>query len=102
MLGATGDCEEEHKDMIVVAGGTGFIGKAIVRELLRRGEQVAVLSHGGASRVQIDGNPVEVQRGDVQDQVSLVSALAGADTVVGAVQFKGFPNENRRKGLTFE
>ena len=31
--------------MILVAGGTGFIGGAIVRELVGRGERVIVMSH---------------------------------------------------------
>ncbi len=89
--------------MIVVAGGTGFIGKAIATELVRRGEQVAVISHrAGGPALTLAGREVEVRTGDVNDPASLSKALQGAETVVGAVQFKGFPNEDRRKGLTFE
>jgi NADH dehydrogenase len=88
--------------MIAVIGGTGFVGGAIVAELLRRGEQVVVISHGGRSQASIDGHSVEVRRADVTDRVALVAALKGVDTVVGAAQFKGAPNENPRKGLTYE
>ena len=88
--------------MIVVAGGSGFIGGAIVRALLARGEQVAILSHAKRSEVTIGGKAVAVRQGDVTDRDSLTAALAGADTVVSAVQFHDFPNENRRKGLTFD
>ena len=89
--------------MIVVAGGTGFIGRAIVAELSRRGERVAEMSHSVRSVVvEIAGQTLELRRGDVRDVASLEGALAGADTVVGAVQFPGFPNENSGKGFTFE
>jgi NADH dehydrogenase len=89
--------------MIVVAGGTGFVGRAIARALARPGEQVAVLSHSVREpSIHAGDITFEVRRGDVTDQASLGAALQGVDTVVGAVQFKGFPNENPRKGLTFE
>src|SRR5581483_494165 len=89
--------------MILVAGGSGFIGKAIVRELLARGLPVAVLSHrAGSGGMALDGGSVELRRGDVTDAATLPSALAGVDTVIGAVQFHDFPNQNRAKGLTFD
>jgi len=88
--------------MIVVAGGTGFIGRAIATELARRGAEVAVLSHRGTAPLQLAGRQVEARVGDVGNEESLVAALKGAEAVVGAVQFKGFPNENKAKGLTFE
>ena len=37
--------------MIVVVGGTGFIGAAIVRELAGRGERVVVMSHAATAPV---------------------------------------------------
>lgn len=89
--------------MILVAGGTGFIGKAIVRELLARDITVAVLSHrDGSSSMPLDGKRVELRTGDVTVAASLPAALAGVDTVVGAVQFTDFPNQNPSKGLTFD
>src|SRR5581483_6163286 len=88
--------------MIAVIGGTGFIGRAIVEELLRRGEQVVVLSHGGAQALTIEGTSVVLRQADVTKRASLVAALKDVATVVGAAQFKDSPNENPRKGLTFE
>src|SRR5947209_5317713 len=89
--------------MIVVAGGTGFIGGAIAAELVRRGSDVAVLSHSrGSGSIRLAGHEVPVRSADVLDEPGLAGALADADVVVGAVQFKGFPNEDPRKGLTFE
>jgi len=88
--------------MILVAGGTGFVGSAIVRELLRRAEKVAVLGRDGKKiRKLFDAN-VEVRAGDVRDPSTLGAAMRGVDIVINAVQFPGSPIENRRKGWTFE
>ena len=89
--------------MILVAGGTGFIGSAIVRELLRRGQRMAVLSHrpeGAAKR--FPGLTVEVRAGDARDAATLRAAVQGVTTVISAMQFPNFPIENKGKGYTFE
>lgn len=89
--------------MILVAGGTGFIGRNVVRELARRGQAVAVLSHQPeqASRI-LQGLAVEVRTGDARDADSLRAAVAGADAIVSCMQFPNFPVENKGKGYTFE
>ena len=89
--------------MILVAGGTGFIGRAIVRELARRGHRVAVLSHRPERAAQrLKGLDVAVRAGDARDPASLPSAVAGIDTVISAMQFPNFPIENKKKGYTFD
>lgn len=88
--------------MILVAGGTGFVGSAIVRELLRRGEKVAVLSRDLSKVRARFGNDVEPRAADVRDPDALAVALRGAEVVVNAVQFPNSPIENRSKGWTFE
>jgi NADH dehydrogenase len=89
--------------MILVAGGTGFVGGAIVRELARRGKPVAVLTRKpDASRDRFPGLDVELRQGDVTRPDSLTAALDGVDTVVGCQQFPGSPIENPGKGFTFE
>jgi NADH dehydrogenase len=88
--------------MIVVSGGTGFVGSAIVRELLTRGESVAVFGRDAAKIRATFGEAVIPREGDVRRPETLDAAFAGADVVVNAVQFPGAPVENRRKGYTFE
>jgi NADH dehydrogenase len=88
--------------MILVSGGTGFVGSAITRELMRRGERVAVLSREAEKARAKFGDEVEARGGDVRDAKSLAAAMEGVDIVVNAVQFPGSPIENRRKGYTFE
>jgi len=89
--------------MILVAGGTGFVGGGIVRELARRGKPVAVLSRDPSrQRDRFPGLNVEYRKGDVTDPDSLTAALAGIDTVISLQQFPKSPIENPGKGYTFE
>ena len=86
---------------VVVAGGTGFLGRAITSELLAAGHEVAVMSRFAQGAATPDARPSRVQ-GDVTRPETLSSALQGADVVVDAVQFPGSPMENPKKGFTFE
>lgn len=88
--------------MILVTGGTGFVGCAIVKELLRRGEKIAVLGRDGDKIHGRLGTEVEARIGDVRDPATLSTAMQDIDVVINAVQFPGSPIENRRKGYTFE
>ena len=64
--------------MIVVVGGTGFIGTAIVRELAGRGERVVVMSHAAtAPAMRLRESTIEVRQGDVRDRPALARALVG-------------------------
>jgi uncharacterized protein YbjT (DUF2867 family) len=89
--------------VILVAGGTGFVGAGIVRELTRRGQPVAVMGRD-AARVQsrFGGLHVEAREGDVRAPGSLAAAVHGVDTLVGCVQFPNSPIENPSRGQTFE
>ncbi len=93
----------QQQPLVLVAGGSGFIGSAVVRELARRGRPVAVLSRSAEHvRAALPAVAVEARPGDVRDPASLDGPLAGVDTLVNAVQFPGSPIEQPGKGLTFE
>ena len=87
--------------MILVSGGTGFVGSAVVKSLLDRGEEVAVLGRDAAKVRQMFAN-VEPRQADVRDPSSLEQAMRGADVVVNTVQFPTSPIEVPRRGWTFE
>ena len=87
--------------MILVAGGTGFIGRAIVAALRRRGHPVRVLSRGSRDPFAGDDG-VSTVRGDVREPASLGPAMAGVTAVVAAVQFPGHPVEVPGQGLTYD
>ncbi len=89
--------------MILVAGGTGFVGAGVVRELARRGKQFAVLTRDPArSAGRFPGLSVEYRVGDVRDPSTLQEAMAGVESVIGCQQFPNSPIENPKKGHTFE
>jgi len=89
---------------VVVAGGSGFIGRAIVRRLAAMaGIKVRVLGRDPArAREKFGSIDAEFVRGEVTDPSTLTDAMAGARAAVTAVQFDGYPIENPRRGFTFE
>lgn len=63
-----------------VTGASGFIGSAVVRELLADGVEVRVLMRRGAENKAIKDLDVEVIEGDLQDMSALSKGLVGTDT----------------------
>lgn len=66
---------------VLVTGGTGFVGSRVVRKLVERGERVRCLARKSSVLRNLDGLPVEVVEGDLQDAVSLGGAVRGCATV---------------------
>src|SRR5258707_5117849 len=89
---------------VALAGGSGFIGRAIARRLLASGKiMVRVLTRDPKSaRAKLDIPGVEFVRADIGQPASLKDALEGVNAIVDAIQFDGYPVENPRRGLTFE
>lgn len=82
--------------MILIAGGTGRLGRLLVERLAGRGHQVRILTRDPARAGHLVGGQVTVIRGDLRDRQSLRPAVMGVDTVVSAVH--GF-NESARDAL---
>ena len=68
----------------LVSDATGFIGSAIVRELLADGEEVEVFLRKTSDTRNIDGLDVELAYGDIRDGDSVKNALQGCDTLARA------------------
>ncbi len=72
--------------MILLAGGTGNLGRRVVRLLAARGLPVRVLTRDPARAAGLAGAGVEVATGDVRDPAAVARARAGAQTVISAIQ----------------
>ena len=90
--------------IVAIAGGSGFIGRAIARRLVAIPElRVRAMSRSPErARQRLDLPNLEWVRAEVTDPASLPNALQGAHSIVSTVQFEGYPVENPKKGLTFE
>jgi dihydroflavonol-4-reductase len=67
---------------ILVTGGTGFIGRHVVRLLLRQGACVRILCRTPEKAGQLFGDAATVVEGDLLDPASLERACRGAQTVL--------------------
>jgi uncharacterized protein YbjT (DUF2867 family) len=71
--------------MILVSGGTGFIGPKVVHALRAEGREVRCLVRDPAKAGTLKSWGCEVVQGDVTDAPSLQRAAAGCDVVVHLV-----------------
>ena len=65
----------------LVTGATGFVGSAVVRALLSRGDDVAVLARPTSPKDNLVGLDVQIRDGDLRDKTSLVNACSGSDVL---------------------
>jgi nucleoside-diphosphate-sugar epimerase len=63
----------------LVTGGGGFLGRAIVEQLLARGDSVRSLARGDYPELAKAG--AEVVRGDIEDAAAVANAAKGVDVV---------------------
>ena len=64
-------------DLNLVTGATGFVGSAVARALLRRGQRVRILARPGSDRRNLAKLCVEIAEGSLEEPESLARAVTG-------------------------
>jgi len=86
---------------IVVTGGTGFIGREVVKRLLEiPGDEIVVTTRDPGGRDPWGGRVERVQA-FAGDPISLGKAMTRADVVVHAIQFPNHPVEDPKRGRSY-
>jgi len=80
----------------LVTGGSGFIGSAVVLELLKRGEALRVLVRSKMQPGNLAGMDIELVEGDLLGPDSLLRALDGCECVyhIAAVYANWLPDRS--------
>jgi len=67
---------------VVMTGATGFVGTAVVRALVARGDSIIALSRDAERAKRVLGPDVTAVTADLQQQGAWTAAVAGTDAVV--------------------
>ena len=81
---------------IFITGGTGFIGRHVVRRLTRNGHEQFCLVRKTSSVRYLDKPGINLVMGDVTDNASLVAGMRGCDWVIHLASVYSYWEPNKR------
>jgi len=85
--------------MVLVTGGTGFLGSYIIKQLVEKGYAVRAIRRSNTIPSWISPEivaKVEWVEGDVLDVVSLEDAMEGVDSIIHSAAVVSFAKKDRR------
>jgi dihydroflavonol-4-reductase len=75
---------------VLVTGGSGFVGGAVLARLVAQGREVRALTRSVSSAGALSRAGAQPVRGDIMDAASLARAMEGADVVYHLAGLNGF------------
>jgi uncharacterized protein YbjT (DUF2867 family) len=88
--------------MILIAGGTGRLGREVVRLLTSRDIPVRILTRDPARAESLRSDLVQVVSGDVRDPAAVEQATVGVETVVSAIHGFAGTGDDTPKSVDLE
>jgi|EndMetStandDraft_8_1072994.scaffolds.fasta_scaffold108376_3 dihydroflavonol-4-reductase len=67
---------------VFVTGGAGFIGEAVVRRLMARGDRVTAVVRDPASAEELEEMGVDLRQGDLSRSAAIVDAMRGTEAAI--------------------
>ena len=86
--------------MVLVTGGTGFLGSYIIKQLVEKGYNVRALRRSNKLPFWIAKEileKVEWVEGDVLDVIALENAMNGVDTIIHSAAIVSFATKDRKE-----
>lgn len=78
---------------VFVTGGSGFVGKTLIKEFLAKGHEVYALARSKSSAAKVKALGAIPRQGDLLDPVSLSSAVEGCELLVHSAAHMDFWGE---------
>ena len=70
-----------------ITGGSGFLGRKLIEELVRRGVSVVALARSDAAASTVKALGAEPAKGDLDDVAAMTAGMQGCDTVFHAAAY---------------
>ena len=76
-------------DLVFVTGGSGYLGRNLIRRLVRDGRKVRALARSDKAAAAVEALGAEAARGDILDAASLRHAMQGCTRLIHAAADTG-------------